>query len=143
MKKILYGGVISGLAEMNAVVEVLKGQGWGCGELCAEFEKVAATFQNRKHALFVNSGSSALLLALATLPKGARVAMPALQFPTLYSSAIWCGLEPVIVDSDDSLNMDPDLIPIDVDAVAFVHIAGNPTNLRRIVELCDEWGIPL
>jgi dTDP-4-amino-4,6-dideoxygalactose transaminase len=143
MKPIKYGGVIAGLAEMNAVVEVLKGQSWGSGELVAKFEAVAATYQNRKHALFVNSGSSALLLALSTLPKGARVAMPALQFPTLYSSAIWCGLEPVVVDSDDSLNMDPDLIPIDVDAVAFVHIAGNPTNLRRVAELCDEWSVPL
>lgn len=143
VKPIKYGGVIAGLAEINAVVEVLKGQSWGSGELVAEFEKIAATFQNRKYALFVNSGSSALLLALATLPKGSRVAMPALQFPTLYSSAIWCGLEPVIIDSDDSLNMNPDLIPIGVDAVAFVHIAGNPTNLRVIAEQCKNWDITL
>jgi dTDP-4-dehydro-2,6-dideoxy-D-glucose 3-dehydratase len=143
MAQIKYGGIIAGLAEMNAVVEVLKGQSWGSGELVAKFEAVAAKYQNRKYALFVNSGSSALLLALATLPKGARVAMPALQFPTLYSSAIWCGLEPVIVDSDDSLNMNPNLIPAYVDAVAFVHIAGNPTNLRKVAELCDDWRIPL
>jgi CDP-6-deoxy-D-xylo-4-hexulose-3-dehydrase len=143
MKRIQYGGVIAGYKEIDAVVEVLKGQNWGCGELCAKFEERAAAIQQRKYALFVNSGSSALLLALATLPKGARVAMPALQFPTLYSSAIWCGLEPVIVDSDDSLNMDPDLIPIDVDAVAFVHIAGNPTNIRKVAGLCSDWGVTL
>jgi CDP-6-deoxy-D-xylo-4-hexulose-3-dehydrase len=143
VRKILYGGVIAGYKEIDAVVEVLKGQNWGCGELCAKFEERAAAMQQRKHALFVNSGSSALLLALATLPKGARVAMPALQFPTLYSSAIWCGLEPVIIDSDDSLNMDPDLIPVDVDAVAFVHVAGNPTNIRKIAGLCSDRDITL
>ncbi len=143
MNPIKYGGVIAGDKEIDAVTDVLRGQSWGCGEICAQFEERASTIQQRRYALFVNSGSSALLLALATLPKGARVAMPALQFPTLYSSAIWCGLEPVIVDSDDSLNMDPDLIPIDVGAVVFVHIAGNPTNVRRIAGLCNDRGIPL
>ena len=135
--------MIAGLDEINAVVEVLKGQSWGQGEKVAEFENAAATTQNRKYALFVNSGSSALLLALATLPKGTRVAMPALQFPTLYSSAVWCGLEPVLIDSDDSFNLNPDLIPRDVGAVAFVHLAGNPTNIQQVSALCTRRGIPL
>jgi dTDP-4-dehydro-2,6-dideoxy-D-glucose 3-dehydratase len=142
-KSIKYGGVIAGLDEINAVVEVLKGQAWGCGDLCLEFEAAAAKAQGRQYALFVNSGSSALLAALATLPKGTRVAMPALQFPTLYSSAIWCGLEPVLVDIDDSLNLDPNLIPEDVGAVAFVHIAGNPTNVSEVADICTARGIPL
>ena len=140
---IKYGGIIAGYAEIDAVVQVLKGQSWGQGEKVAQFEERAAQMQRRKHALFVNSGSSALLLALATLPKGTRVAMPALQFPTLYSSAVWCGLEPVLIDSDDSFNLDPNLIPSDVGAVAFVHLAGNPTNIIRVADFCDELGIPL
>lgn len=142
-KRVTYGGIIAGYKEIDAVVEILKGQAWGQGEVTAEFERIAGKKQHRKFALFVNSGSSALLLALATLPKGTRIAMPALQFPTLYSSALWCGLQPVLVDSDDSFNLDPGLIPEDVKAVAFVHIAGNPTNIDLTSDLCRERGIPL
>lgn len=142
---IRYGGVIAGQDEIDAVTEVLRGQGWGSGALTVEFEREAAQAQGRQHALFVNSGSSALLLAMTTLPKGSVVAMPALQFPTLYSSAVWCGLRPVLVDCDDSLNMDPSALALSgpLDAVAFVHIAGNPTNVAEVAEVCGQRGIPL
>lgn len=140
---IRYGGVAAGQEEIDAVTAVLRGQGWASGAVTAEFEAAAAAVQGRRHALFVNSGSSALLLAMATLPCGARVAMPALQFPTLYSAAVWCGLEPVLVDVDDSLNLDPALIPGDVDAVAFVHMAGNPANDDAVAAVCAERGVPL
>lgn len=141
---IRYGGVIAGQEEIDAVARVLRGQSWGCGEICAEFERQAAKHQDRAFALFVNSGSSALLLALATLPEGTRIAMPALQFPTLFAAALrWCRLEPVIVDIDDSLNLDPALIPDDVGAVAFVHVAGNPTNILEVAEFCRDRGITL
>ena len=141
-----YGGVVAGDEEIAAVTGVLRGQGWACGEVTAEFEAAAAAVQGRAHALFVNSGSSALLLALATLPRGSRVAMPALQFPTLYSAAVWCGLVPVLADVDDSLNMDParlsEIAP-GLDAVAFVHMAGNPANAADVTAICGQHGLLL
>jgi dTDP-4-dehydro-2,6-dideoxy-D-glucose 3-dehydratase len=152
---IRYGGVVAGQEEIDAVTEVLRGQMWGSGPLVAEFERQAARVQDRKHALFVNSGSSALLLALATLPKGSKVAMPALQFPTLYSAAVWCGLRPILIDCDDSLNMSvakmvsavlehgPAGLDDPVSAVAFVHMAGNPTNVAEVASLCRDTGLTL
>jgi dTDP-4-amino-4,6-dideoxygalactose transaminase len=147
-RRIRYGGVIAGREEINAAAAVLAGQDWACGPVTAEFEAAAAAAQGRAHALFVNSGSSALLLALATLPRGSRVAMPALQFPTLYSAALWCGHVPVLVDVDDSLNMDPDALAGThagqrVDAVAFVHMAGNPSNAAEIARICGDYALPL
>ena len=145
--RIGYGGVTAGDEEIAAVTGVLRGQGWASGERVAEFEAAAAEVQGREHALFVNSGSSALLLALATLPRGAKVAMPALQFPTLYSAAIWCGLEPVLVDVDDSLNMDPAALAgaarSGLHAAGFVHMAGNPTNAAEVRSVCHRRGLVL
>lgn len=141
---ISYGGVIAGQEEIDAVTEVLKGQSWACGPNVAEFERAAAEIQGRRYALFVNSGSSALLLALTALPGNSRIAMPALQFPTLAAAAIWCGNEPVILDIDDSLNLDPNrLEEADVNAVAFVHIAGNPTNVGDVRDICERRGLLL
>jgi CDP-6-deoxy-D-xylo-4-hexulose-3-dehydrase len=70
--------------------------------------------------------------------------MPALQFPTLYSAAIWCGLHPVITDiDDDTLNMSLDTLrkaleTRSADAVAFVHVAGNPAGITDIAGFCYE-----
>lgn len=140
MLEVRYGGVVAGEDEVAAVTRVLRGQGWACGERAAELERRAAAVQGRRHALFVNSGSSALLLALSCLPRGSRVAMPALQFPTLYSAAIWCGLEPVLVDVDGSLNMGLEALDrhalAGLDAVAFVHVAGNPANAAEVSAWC-------
>jgi CDP-4-dehydro-6-deoxyglucose reductase, E1 len=149
VKRIRYGGIIAGDREIRAVTEVLAGQEWASGRKVAEFEEKAAAWQGRDHALFVNSGSSALLLALTLLPEGARIAMPALQFPTLYSAARkWCRQVPVLVDIDDSLNMDLDKLHDlagrgRIDAVAFVHMAGNPTNIAGAGIICREAGLPL
>lgn len=141
---ISYGGVIANQEEVDAVTEVLRGQNWACGPKVAEFEQLAAEIQGRHHALFVNSGSSALLLALTALPEHSRIAMPALQFPTLAAAAKWCGHESVVCDIDDSLNIDPNWVEeADVNAVAFVHIAGNPTNVDVVREICDNRGLAL
>ena len=148
MKRIRYGGIIAGDREIRAVTEVLAGQEWASGKKVAEFEEKAAAWQGRDHALFVNSGSSALLLAMTLLPRGSRIAMPALQFPTLYSAAKWCGHIPVLVDIDDSLNMNTNLLydlaeAKAADAVAFVHMAGNPTNISAARFICRDHDLPL
>lgn len=144
MERIRYGGIIAGDEEIAAVTEVLKGQEWASGAKVAEFEEKAAAWQGRRHAIFANSGSSALLLSMCGLPAHSRIAMPALQFPTLYSAAVWSGHVPVLVDIDDSLNMDPALLDdTDADAVAFVHMAGNPARVREIRDICTRRALPL
>src|SRR5690348_9112809 len=97
-----------------------------------------------------NSGTSALLLAMSCLPPGSRVVMPALQFLTLYSAAKWCQLEPVLLDIDQkTLNLDPDALHKwlkagnRADAVAFVHVAGNPGGIAEVASLCAAYGLTL
>jgi len=142
--RIRYGGIIAGEEEIAAVERMLRGESWASGDVVVEFEAAVAKVQDRKYALFCNSGSSALLLALSTMV-GRTIAMPALQFPTAYGAAHYLGLPVTFVDCDDSLNMDPrELEQLDdVSAVLFVHVAGNPTNVEEVAAICEERGWPL
>jgi CDP-6-deoxy-D-xylo-4-hexulose-3-dehydrase len=104
MKKIWYAPnkfESYGKEEIDAVTQCLQ-DGWlaGFGPKSIEFEeKIARTF-GKKYGVFVNSGSSACLLALASLelPKGSRVITPACTFSTTVAPMIQLGLEPVFCD---------------------------------------------
>ncbi len=90
-----------GEEEIQAVSECLR-DGWlaGFGPKTVEFEnKVAKTF-GKKYGLFVNSGSSACMLALASLnlPSGSEVITPACTFSTTVAPILQLGLKPVFCD---------------------------------------------
>lgn len=90
-----------GEEEINAVTECLK-DGWlaGFGPKTIEFENQISSYFGKKYGVFVNSGSSACLLALACLqlPKGTKVITPACTFSTTVAPIIQLGLEPVFCD---------------------------------------------
>ena len=92
-----------GEEEIQAVVECLR-SGWlaGFGPKSIEFEEKIAKHFGKKYGVFVNSGSSACLLALACLklPKGTKVLTPACTFSTTLAPIIQLGLVPVFVDVD-------------------------------------------
>ena len=92
-----------GQEEIDAVVESLK-SGWlgGQGPKSIEFEeKISKTF-GKKYGVFVNSGSSACLLAIAALdlPKGTKIITPACTFSTTLAPIIQLDYIPVFVDVD-------------------------------------------
>jgi CDP-6-deoxy-D-xylo-4-hexulose-3-dehydrase len=92
-----------GKEEIQAVNDCLSA-GWlaGFGPMSLEFEqKVSARF-GKKHGLFVNSGSSAILLALCALDlkPGDEVVTPACGFATTVAPITQCGLTPVFCDSE-------------------------------------------
>lgn len=90
-----------GEEEIQASLQCLK-DGWlaGNGKYTVEFEKQVASFFGKKYGLFVNSGSSACLLALASLnlPDGIEVITPACTFSTTVAPIIQLGYEPVFCD---------------------------------------------
>lgn len=90
-----------GEEEINAVTNCLK-DGWlaGFGPKTIEFENQISSYFGKKYGVFVNSGSSACLLALACLqlPKGTKVITPACTFSTTVAPIIQLGLEPVFCD---------------------------------------------
>lgn len=106
MKKIWYAPYkfeSYGEEEIKAVEETLR-SGWlgGQGPKSKKFEKVIAKRFGKKHGVFVNSGSSACLLAIAALdlPKGSKIITPACTFSTTLAPIIQLGYVPVFVDVD-------------------------------------------
>jgi CDP-4-dehydro-6-deoxyglucose reductase, E1 len=106
MKKIWYAPnqfESYGEEEIKAVETCLR-DGWlaGFGPKSIEFEEKIAKEFGKKYGVFVNSGSSACLLAIAALglPKGSKIITPALTFSTTLAPIIQLGYQPVFVDSD-------------------------------------------
>ena len=106
MKKVWYAPYkfeSYGEEEIKAVEESLR-SGWlgGQGPKSVEFEKAIAKRFGKKYGVFVNSGSSACLLAIAALdlPKGSKIITPACTFSTTLAPIIQLGYKPVFVDVD-------------------------------------------
>jgi CDP-6-deoxy-D-xylo-4-hexulose-3-dehydrase len=131
-----------GEEEIQAVVECLR-SGWlaGFGPKSIEFEEKIAKHFGKKYGVFVNSGSSACLLALACLklPKGAKVLTPACTFSTTLAPIIQLGLVPVFVDVDLNTyvaNVEEVLAAIteEVKALMIPNLIGNKPDWKAIKE---------
>ena len=128
--------------------------GWlTSGRYTSEFERKLARFVGTRGSVFVNSGSSANLLALSALtsPKlGKRALQPgdevltvAMGFPTTVNPIVQNGLRPVMVDVElgtydaiaDRLR---EAVGPKTKAVMMAHTLGNPFNLDVVTELCIE-----
>jgi len=99
--KVYYANAVYGKEEINAVNKVLKNHlTLMDGPLVKEFETKVAKIFGKKYGVMVNSGSSANLIALASLdlPKGGEVITPALTFATTVAPIYQCGLIPHFVD---------------------------------------------
>ena len=143
MKKIWYAPnkfESYGEKEIQAVTDCLK-SGWlaGFGPKSIEFEEKVSKHFGKKYGVFVNSGSSACLLALASLllPKGTKVITPACTFSTTLAPIIQLGLEPVFVDVDLNtyvVNVDEVLKSItdDVKVLMIPNLIGNKPNWKKI-----------
>ena len=87
-----------GEEEIKAVEACLR-DGWlaGFGPRSIEFERRVSDLFGKKHGLFVNSGSSAVLLALCALDlkPGDEVVTPACGFSTTVAPIVQLGLTPV------------------------------------------------
>jgi CDP-6-deoxy-D-xylo-4-hexulose-3-dehydrase len=106
MKKIWYAPYkfeSYGEEEIKAVENSLR-SGWlgGQGPKSVKFEKEIAKRFGKKYGVFVNSGSSACLLAIASLdlPKGSKIITPACTFSTTLAPIIQLGYIPIFVDVD-------------------------------------------
>jgi CDP-6-deoxy-D-xylo-4-hexulose-3-dehydrase len=128
--------------------------GWlTAGRFTVDFERALASFVGTRHALFVNSGSSANLIALSgltskklgerALKPGDEVLTVAMGFPTTVNPIIQNGLKPVVVDVDlDTLDANAarleEAISPKTKAIMLAHTLGNPFDLDTVQRLCKE-----
>jgi CDP-6-deoxy-D-xylo-4-hexulose-3-dehydrase len=120
-----------GEEEHDAINRVLISGKFTMGEEVRAFERELAAYHGRKHAVMVNSGSSANLLMVATLIETGRiyhgdmVMVPALAWSTTYAPLVQHGLKLQLVDCDETWNAawpDRDGFPLQV----ICSILGNP-----------------
>ena len=136
-------------ADVLALMEQAMDSGWaGYGPMSARFEQEWCRYADIPHALFVNSATAGLHLALECLKDGrGQVITTPLTFVSTNHAILYAGLEPVFADIDGSLNMDPEcveaLITSDTLAVMFVGIGGNAQNYAEIRDICTRKGVYL
>jgi dTDP-4-amino-4,6-dideoxygalactose transaminase len=128
--------------EIQAVEKVLR-SGWlTTGPVAFEFEKEFARYIGCKHALAVNSCTSALQLALDAigLKRGDEVLVPTYTFTATAEVVTYFGATPVLCDSvAGGFNIDPadaeKKITARTKAIIPVHIAGEPCEMAAISSL--------
>ena len=99
--KIAYGKNLYNNLEISSVVRTLR-KTTQMGKSVSNFEKKIAKYFGKKYGLMVNSGSSALILAIESLnlKKGSEIIVPCLNFGTAVSSILICGHKPIFVDAE-------------------------------------------
>lgn len=112
-----------------------------------EVERIACEQVGCKYAVALNSGTSALHLAvrLAGVEPGESVFCSDLTFCATVNPIVYCGGNPIFIDSEyETWNMDPkalekafELFP-DVKVVVVTNLYGTPAKLDQIRAICDE-----
>jgi len=123
--------------EIKAVEECLR-DGWiaGFGPRSVKFEEVVAKYFGKKYGVFVNSGSSACLLALASLqlPKGSEVITPACTFSTTVAPMVQLGLKPIFCDV--GLNT---YVPLVQDVIALINENTRVIMIPNLIGNKPDW----
>ena len=139
-----YAKAMYGEKEIVAVNEVLRST-TQMGKHTREFEQKIATLFAKKHGIMVNSGSSALLLAMkiANLPKGSEVITPALTFSTTVSSLVHNDLVPAFVDvkrNNYCIDVDKifEMITPNTKAILAPNLLGNIADWEKIALIAHE-----
>ncbi|MDZ7339467.1 MAG: DegT/DnrJ/EryC1/StrS family aminotransferase [candidate division KSB1 bacterium] len=147
--------------EIANLTEVVKSGKWGslAGTKVKEFEQKFADYQQARFGICVNSGTTALRIALmaAGVESGQEVLVPNYTFIASATAVLEAGAVPVFVDVEpDTYNMDPEVLEQHVTprtaALMPVHFAGRPADMDRIMafaqkhalkvveDACQAWG---
>jgi len=114
------------------------------GAFVQRFEKEMASYCGRRYAVAVTNGTAALDIAVDALGIGAgdEVIMPTFTIISCITQIARCGAIPVVVDCDDSFNMDVSqieaLITPRTKAIMAVHIYHFPCDMHAIVALAKK-----
>ncbi len=150
MRKLPPAGSVHDEAEIDAVLEVLRNTQLDLGSNVEAFEASIAELLAKKHGVMVNSGSSALRLAidLLKLKPGDEIITSVLTFSTDIAPMVQSGIVPALVD------VTPDTYQIDVErieeminkrtkAILVPNLVGNCPDWDAIKAIADEHGLQI
>ncbi len=137
-------------AEVEAASRILSSDWLISGPETEAFENEFASLVGAKHAIAVNSGSSALLVAQSAIgiSTGDEVIVPNMTFVSTASAAMYLGARPVFCDiTMDDYGLDPErleaCITTHTKAILPVHYAGQSARMDSILEIAARHGIPV
>ena len=145
--KIYYGKAIYNQKEINASLSVLKNKSLTLidGPLVKKLEKKISKLFGKKYGLMVNSGSSANLLALASLnlKKGDEVITPTLTFSTTVAPIYQLGLTPHFIDVEKNsfvskIDQIKKAINKKTKVIMIPNLLGNVPDWRKIHKLAKK-----
>ena len=142
--KIPYGKNVYDNKEINAVIKTLK-ESTQMGKSVNNFEQKISKLFSKKFGLMVNSGSSALTLALKVMDfkKDSEIITPCLNFGTAVSSIMLSNLKPIFVDCKvETLQIDvkkiEEKITKKTKALLIPNLIGNLPNWAKIRKLANK-----
>ena len=129
----------------SAIARVLETSQFVLGKEVEAFEEEFARYLGVRHAVGVNSGTSALhltLLALGIGP-GDEVITVSQTFVATIEAICWTGAKPVLVDIDETTyNIDPKQVEAAITrktkAIIPVHLYGHPADLDPLLEIARK-----
>ena len=138
--------------EIEAINRVIKSNKFSMGKEVETYEKEFAQKVGAKYAVMSNSGSSANLLAIASLVYSGRLAagdeviVPAVSWSTTFFPVGQHNLKLRFVDIDkNTLNIDISKVEMAITdktkAVFSVNLLGNPNEYERLLEICDKYNL--
>lgn len=145
MKMMPYGKQSIEEDDIKAVVDALKSDYLTTGPKVAEFEKALSGYVGAKHAVAVNSGTSALDIAVGAmeLPPGSEIITTPFTFVASSNCILYNNCRPVFADIDNkTYNIDPEQIRKKIThktkAIIYVDYAGQPCDIDEIREIAEE-----
>jgi len=139
---------IIGAEERAAVDRVLASGMIAQGPEVAAFEEEFSQLVDGRHCVAVNSGTSALHMALIAMgvKAGDEVIVPSFSFAASANAVALAGAEPVFVDIErDSFCIDPAAVEAAITprtaAIMPVHLYGHPAAMDRLGEIATRHGI--
>jgi dTDP-4-amino-4,6-dideoxygalactose transaminase len=129
----------------RAIAKVLQSSQFILGEEVQKFEEEFSSYVGGKYGVAVNSGTSALHLALlsAGIGPGDEVITVPSTFVATAAAIVYAGARPVFVDVDpQTLTLDPSLLESAINpktkAILPVHLYGHPADMKPILEIATK-----
>ena len=148
-REIGVGGLVITPEDKRLVNKVLDSNRLSYGPMTRKFEQEFALLHNSKFAVFTNSGTSALHIAIAAMKEkygwkdGDEILVPAVTFVATSNTVVYNNMKPVFVDVDpNSFNIDPqkleEKITSNTRAILVVHLLGLPADMDSLMKIAKK-----
>ena len=147
--RVPYGKNVYGKEEIAAVINQLK-KTTQMGKNVYQFEKRIAKYFGKKYGVMVNSGTSALILAMHVMDikKDDEIITPALNFGTAISSIIFFKAKPIFIDVEiNTLQVDvkkiEEKITKKTKAILIPNLIGNIPDWKKIKLIAKKYNLKI